>query len=73
MPASTLSDWPDGVVARYLTVGGGNVDLTDDGDCVLMLCAGCGFGDGHAYYPPAAHRLADRHAGKCRRVPRPTA
>ncbi|MFH8531548.1 hypothetical protein ACH4GE_24395 [Streptomyces tendae] len=73
MPAPTPSAWPEGVVARYRTVGGADVDLTDDGKCVRLLCSGCGFGDGHAYYPPAAHRLAEGHAGKCRRAPRPTA
>lgn len=73
MPASTQSAWPEGVVARYRTVGGADVDLTDDGDCVRLLCSGCGLGNGHAYYPPAAHRLAEGHAGKCRRAARPTA
>ncbi|CAM5392772.1 hypothetical protein STENM36S_06352 [Streptomyces tendae] len=73
MPVSAQTDWPDGVVARYRTVGGATVDLTDDAECVRLLCSGCGFGNRHAYYPPAAHRLAERHAGKCRQVPRPTA
>ncbi|MGX1220361.1 hypothetical protein [Streptomyces ambofaciens] len=73
MSASTQSAWPEGVVARYRTVGGADIDLTDDGECVRLLCSGCGFGNDHAYYPPAAHRFAEKHAGKCRRVPRPTA
>ncbi|MFD5221404.1 hypothetical protein ACFWMH_27565 [Streptomyces tendae] len=73
MPASTQSAWPEGVVARYLTAGGGHVDLTDDDGPVRLRCSGCGFGNGHAYYPPAAHRLAEQHAGKCRRAARPTA
>lgn len=74
MPASTTpSVWPVGVVARYRTVGGADVDLMADGECVRVRCSGCGFGDGDAYYPPAAHRLAEKHAGKCRRAPHPTA
>ena len=72
MPASTRTAWPEGVVARYRAVGGGTVDLTADGESVRLRCSGCGFGNGHAYYPPAAHRLAEKHAAKCRRVPRPT-
>ncbi|MFE7727432.1 hypothetical protein ACFU5D_16755 [Streptomyces anthocyanicus] len=73
MPASTRAAWPEGVVARYETAGGADVDLAADGECVRLLCSGCGFGDGDAYYPPAAHRLADKHAAKCRRGARPTA
>ncbi|WP_109030109.1 hypothetical protein [Streptomyces rubrogriseus] len=73
MPASTPSVWPVGVVARYRTVGGADVDLTGDGKCVRVRCSGCGVGGDDAYYPPAAHRLAEKHAGKCRRVAAPTA
>lgn len=73
MPASTRTAWPEGVIARYETVGGAVVDLTADDESVRLRCSGCGFGNGHAYYPPAAHRLAERHAAECRRVPRPTA
>ncbi|MFK4801688.1 hypothetical protein ACI3K5_23775 [Streptomyces sp. MPA0124] len=73
MPSSTQSAWPEGVVARYETAGGGTVDLTDDDGPVRVACSGCGFGNGHAYYPPVAHRLAEKHASKCRRVPSPTA
>ncbi|MFF9271123.1 hypothetical protein EF919_18240 [Streptomyces sp. WAC02707] len=65
--------WPDGVTARYLTVGGATVDLTDDDGTTRLLCAGCGHGKNAAYYPPAAHRKAQAHAERCRALPRPAA
>ncbi|MDF5758765.1 hypothetical protein [Spongiactinospora sp. TRM90649] len=41
--------WPDGVIARFLTVGGATVDLTEhaDAECpaasrTVPRCAGCG-------------------------------
>lgn len=73
MPSSTQSAWPEGVVARYRTVGGGTVDLTDDDGPVRLLCSGCGFGNNWAHDPSAGRRKAQKHAETCRALPRPTA
>lgn len=43
----TATAWPDGVVARYVTVGGATVDITDDRhrDYIGATCTGerCGW------------------------------
>ncbi|WP_275463768.1 hypothetical protein [Streptomyces noursei] len=54
MPTSTQTTWPEGVIARYLTVGGATIDLThgnrdyptDDGigenrNHTSAACTGC--------------------------------
>lgn len=66
--------WPEGVIARYLTVSGATVDLRaersdgayiDSGDCT-----GCGF---HIDWGPLkyARQKAQAHAETCRALPRP--
>lgn len=49
MPETTQTQtaWPEGVIARYLTVGGATVDLADDSHAgyVTAICTGerCGW------------------------------
>jgi hypothetical protein len=68
--------WPDGVTARYLTIGGATVDLKDDESTTGYVdggeCTGCGhhIGWGRATF---AREEAQRHAEKCRAMPRPAA
>ncbi|WP_318201068.1 hypothetical protein [Streptomyces sp. SCL15-4] len=81
MPASIQTDhatvWPEGVIARYLTVVGATVDLTGEGYDTKGVCGGCagtpytdGYGSSHI---DVARRWAQAHAEKCRALPRPTA
>ncbi|MFI6587491.1 hypothetical protein [Embleya sp. NPDC050493] len=43
MTNSQRARWPEGVLARYLTVGGATVDLTtdDSGRTTAASCTGC--------------------------------
>lgn len=40
----TTTEWPPGVIARYLTVGGATVDITEDelSPLCFSTCTGCG-------------------------------
>ncbi|MEV6036080.1 hypothetical protein AB0L65_33335 [Nonomuraea sp. NPDC052116] len=46
----TNAEWPEGVIARYLTVGGATVDVTEeslyynqtDPNASIATCTGCG-------------------------------
>lgn len=109
-PSPRTEPWPDGVEARYLTVGGATVDITattepgkpythDYGngvtgrpqECInltlLAACTACKDHDENKYdglfdtvmdrvlespYGRDAQRWAQRHAEKCRALPRPT-
>ncbi|MFH8336939.1 hypothetical protein [Streptomyces sp. AM6-12] len=67
----TTEPWPDGVIARYLTVVGATVDLThtDKGE-PISYCTGCGdsrFPNSEIYI----RNEAQRHASTCRALPRP--
>ena len=69
---NTTTDWPDGVIVRYLTAGGATVDLTGGGNSTCHRCTGCGAGS--ADYGEAertARRYAQAHAEKCRALPKP--
>lgn len=64
--------WPEGIVARYLTVGGATVDLQQD-QALLHFghCTGC-----HCYRIDStnerhARHQAQEHAEICRALPRP--
>ncbi|MCL6300497.1 hypothetical protein [Streptomyces kronopolitis] len=76
MPNTTATQtaWPEGVIARYLNLGGGTADITDKGEesywRYAAACTGC----------PATHETnvedfartwAQSHAEKCRAMPRP--
>jgi hypothetical protein len=67
--------WPEGVIARYLTVAGATVDLTGGGDYTRTRCTGCGDGGapGLWWNERRANELAQGHAEKCRALPKPTA
>lgn len=79
--------WPEGVIARYLTVGGAGVDIrhdyTGEADSV---CSGCGETNRHSGWtgllnPTAeqqdhaaiteARRWSQSHAERCRAMPKP--
>lgn len=71
-PTPRTEPWPQGVIARYLTVAGATVDVRGGGDSASMTCLGCG--DGNASYVERRTReLAQGHAEKCRALPRPAA
>lgn len=78
--------WPEGVIARYVTVGGGTVDLFHErvpGDSQAMgtaaQCTGCPAShfEPHADYVTrfgadnAARDWAQDHAESCRAMPKP--
>jgi hypothetical protein len=66
--------WPDGVIARYLTVAAATVDLTDNEDAARfrynLACTGCPHRDVFDNEDDA-HRNAQGHAERCRALPRP--
>lgn len=72
--------WPDGVIARYLTVGGATVDVIPDGpgQITSAKCTACPYSgwevwttDNGRYAETEARRLAQSHAERCRAMPRP--
>lgn len=66
----TPDAWPEGVIARYLTVAGATVDVRGGEHSASMTCLGCG--EGHASFGERrTHELAQGHAEKCRALPRP--
>lgn len=82
----TAEAWPEGVIARYLTVGGATVDTVDDSaDSTRSICTGCG-GDRLSTYNlldcatreemredarRQARRWSQEHAERCRAMPNP--
>lgn len=72
--------WPEGVTARYLTVGGATVDISfadsSNGTCEAD-CLGCGDSDWLGIWDQPANDedqcrvWAQEHAEKCRAMPRP--
>ena len=69
-PSPRTEPWPDGTVARYLTVAGATVDVRGNSDHASMTCLGCG--ERYASYGERRTReLAQGHAEKCRALPRP--
>ncbi|MFI1161387.1 hypothetical protein [Streptomyces sioyaensis] len=81
MTNNTQAAWPEGVIARYITVAG--VALADPELAVEVTsfpaacCKGCGEDDAYdrsaAPYnsPRRARQWAQAHAEKCRAMPRP--
>lgn len=78
--------WPEGVVGRYVTVGGGFVDLIEQDSSVLAKCAACPSTEWTSHDDPTCADRPDReratmragdwaqsHAESCRAVPRPGA
>lgn len=69
-PSPRTEPWPDGVIARYLTVAQATVDVRGNSDHASMTCLGCG--QGYASFGEQRTReLAQGHAEKCRALPRP--
>lgn len=80
MPANTTvavaqTAWPEGVIARYLTVVGATVDLTGAEYDASGACGGCqkkfsdsGYVSGSL---SVARHWAQEHAESCRALPRP--
>lgn len=72
---TAVTDWPEGVVARYLTVAGATIDLSrpsDDGGALHGTCNGCGEYTG-ANADAIVRPRAQAHAEKCRAMPKPLA
>ncbi|MGI5169850.1 hypothetical protein ACQEU3_46590 [Spirillospora sp. CA-253888] len=81
--------WPTGVIARYLTVGGGFVDIVVDAPPAepdaTATCSGCqeeekisGFAwppreDRRGYVEGRARAWSQDHAERCRAMPHPQA
>ena len=66
--------WGPGMIARYWTVAGATVDITEIGTAAIhgynVACTGCP----HWQTPDTeddAHRNAQAHAETCRALPRP--
>ncbi|MFC8423969.1 hypothetical protein ACFUN7_24340 [Streptomyces sp. NPDC057236] len=83
-PSPAAQPWPDGVIARYLTVGGATVDLTEKPDEITGVCWGCLSETNRFHFDPMcegrrmesyvtrqADAWAQAHAEKCRALPRP--
>ncbi|MGV9275953.1 hypothetical protein [Streptomyces griseosporeus] len=64
------SAWPEGVVARYLTLVGATVDVRANGPHSRFECTGCPIDSG-PWPHNMAHERAQAHAEKCRALPRP--
>lgn len=73
-----MTAWPDGVIARYLTVAGSTVDIRKDdgadGTCYHNTCNGCGDDPSDRLTQALNKARADAqgHAERCRAIPRPT-
>ncbi|NUT24322.1 MAG: hypothetical protein HOV77_34650 [Hamadaea sp.] len=76
--------WPEGVIARYVTVGGATVDIEEIREgwkSPHWRCHGCAGTSRGAYTGPFGdpftlseiREQAQAHAEKCRALPRPTA
>ncbi|MEU6597884.1 hypothetical protein [Streptomyces flaveolus] len=72
---SAAAPWPDGVIARYLTVAGAIVDVTGEDHDVDGICHGCEGTPGKSGYVSRSldvtRTWAQRHAETCRALPRP--
>jgi|1185.fasta_scaffold01178_4 hypothetical protein len=72
---TTATAWPEGVTARYLTVGGATVDLRpqpkNEAAHTYGDCTGC---EHHIDWTLTeyARERAQSHAEKCRAMPRPS-
>lgn len=85
----TATGWPDGVIARYLTVGGGVVNVRHDYTGVAdSVCSGCttthlSYGCTGLRNPTVeqqdaaalaeARQWSQAHAERCRAMPKPVA
>lgn len=68
--------WPEGVTARYLTIGGATVDIeTEDADPTqrqyVPRCHGCNATSARDLDKPDANAWAQTHAETCRALPKP--
>lgn len=65
--------WPEGVIARYLTVAGATVDLTRGvKDHIAYRCTGCGYGSSaFGNFECNVREYAQSHAEVCRALPKP--
>ena len=89
MSQTTQTAWPEGVIARYLSVGGATVDVRNvavsagtaacsgcqESEFFWRVTADCMGGPEHAREMNAedARHWAQDHAETCRAMPRPTA
>ncbi|MFI1728204.1 hypothetical protein ACH40E_02975 [Streptomyces acidicola] len=74
-PSPFAEPWPEGVIARYLTIAGATIDLrrpSNDSGALHGECGGC-----DDYFGANADSIvkprAQAHAERCRALPRPTA
>ncbi|PNE41611.1 hypothetical protein [Streptomyces noursei] len=74
MSTSTQTTWPEGVIARYLTVVGSTVDLSGKKYNTAGTCGGCQEEFSESNYIArdlsAARHWAQAHAEMCRALPR---
>lgn len=71
--------WPEGVIARYLTLAGTSfadptitVDVSKDGLDTKYVCRGCQKEHSN-FWEPTIQEQAQRHASQCSAMPKPTA
>jgi hypothetical protein len=80
----SAAEWPEGVVGRYVTVGGGTVDLIEQAISVLAKCTACPDAEWTSHDDPTlvdrpnrsrsterAGDWAQDHAATCRAMPKP--
>ncbi|MGW3272554.1 hypothetical protein ACWDFH_13920 [Streptomyces kronopolitis] len=76
MSTSIETAWPEGVIARYLALGGATVDITDTGEESYWryeaACTGCPATE-VANFEGFVRTWVQAHAEKCRAMPRPAA
>lgn len=70
------ASWPEGIIARYLTVGGATVGITVEtadpaNPLYVPRCGGCGTTAPHDLDEYDARIWAQTHAETCRALPRP--
>lgn len=75
-PSPRTEPWPDGVEARYLTVGGATVDIDKRAHWRCNGCHGTSVGAytgpfGDAFTLGDIREQSQAHAEKCRALPRP--
>ncbi|MCK1813281.1 hypothetical protein MTQ13_03165 [Streptomyces sp. XM4011] len=75
VPEAEPAAWPEGVVIRFVTVGGAHVDVTgpEYSDQTSWYCHGCKDKSQYPYagYLSSTRSKANDHASACRALPKP--
>jgi hypothetical protein len=68
MTTGVDQEWPEGVIARFVTVGGAFVDVEELPNGTAWRCLGCGATGVHSAFRTRPD--ANQHATTCRSLPR---